>query len=491
MLKRKVLIRVFLSFAITFFPTVLLIYLGFQKLSHEQVIKERDGLHASFKKIIEHEIKVVSEIQKTQQIQKIQKGEGYLIAVEVYEKCDEVVHFRILDKGIYFGNKRIIDGRCYFLGVNLAEQLEMIKNINDADWLILYIRSYIDKFPQEFRDKFVKDKIFKENVVIAGFSKEALLNLPYEVKGYSVYGDHWKKNLIVEFPLVDSGYYQFGKVLFVKDISHTYANFYTLMAVLVGYAFTLSSLSSLLLYKLSEDMVVRIIKLQEFSNRVKKREFDRVELFQISKPSDELDHLRNNLVDMAKTIGNLLFELEAKNKELHELAYYDPLTGLPNRRFFFEHTNLIFEEVKRYGKKLSLLSLDVDHFKKINDTYGHDAGDAVLKAFANVLRSSVRHSDICARMGGEEFVVLLPNTNLEGARILAERIRRAVSSNPVEYGNSMIIVTTSIGVAEFRKGMENIDQLIKDADIALYRAKERGKNKVEVFIPEEREEFQT
>jgi len=263
------------------------------------------------------------------------------------------------------------------------------------------------------------------------------------------------------------------------------------MGILSVYSFALSVLSSLLLYVFSKNLVDRIVKLQELSNRIKENNFSEIEFLKIEKPKDELDHLRNNLVDTALTIGKLLSELEEKNRELQELAYYDPLTDLPNRRFFFEHANLIFEEAKRYKKPLSLLVMDIDHFKKINDTYGHDVGDVVLKTFAGVLRGIVRQSDICARFGGEEFVVLLPNTDLEGAKVLAERIRTAVAKNPVEHGSIVIVFTVSVGISQYRKSMQNIDELIKEADIALYRAKEGGRNRVEIFIPDGTAEVQT
>ncbi|WP_448583710.1 GGDEF domain-containing protein [Thermocrinis sp.] len=480
MLKKKVLTRVLLSFLITFLPTVSLLYLIFHRVSEEALIKERDILYNDFKALLEHEIMDI-ELAKAKPIQ---SKDDYYTSVRVNEKCIGQPHYRITDKGLYYGKKITLSEGCYFVGVNVKELLEFARQLNRAEWLLYYDRTYIDRLPQAFLDNFVKDKLFKDDVVIVGFSNESVLNVPFKVSVYLVYGNYWEKTLLVEFPLFEEGGYQFGKVLFVKDVSPIYANFYTLMGVLVVYSFILSLLSSFLLYKLSEDLVARIIKLQEFSNKIKMGEFSQSELFKASKPKDELDHLRNNLIDAALTIGNLLSELEAKNKQLQELAYYDPLTGIPNRRFFFDHANLIFEEAKRYGKKLSLLIMDIDHFKKINDTYGHDAGDMVLKTFADVLKSVARHSDICARMGGEEFAVLLPNTGLDGARILAERIRSTIANKPVEYDHTIIVVTTSIGVSEFKNGMESIDELIKEADIALYRAKEGGRNRVEVFTPD-------
>jgi diguanylate cyclase (GGDEF)-like protein len=487
MLKRKVLLRIVISFLITFLPTVAFLFFIFQRISQDSLIKERDILYNNLKSLLERELKgleLVSALPKSSE-------SGYYVAFKIDGKCTGGPYYWLTTDSIYYGKNTSIGNECWFFGVNFVELLEVARELNRAEWVILYNRDYIEKLPQEFLDSFVKDKIFKDNYVIAGMSKQDVLNIPFDTKGYAVYGKRWNKSLVVEFPLSDSKGFPIGKVLFIKDVSQIYINFYVLMGILSVYSFALSLLSSLLLYVFSENLVDRIVKLQKLSNRIKESNFSGIEFLKIEKPKDELDHLRNNLVDTALTIGKLLSELEEKNRELQELAYYDPLTGLPNRRFFFEHASLIFEEVKRYEKPLSLLVMDIDHFKKINDTYGHDVGDVVLKTFAGVLRGIVRQSDICARFGGEEFVVLLPNTDLEGAKVLAERIRTTVAKNPVEHGSIVIVFTVSIGISQYRKGMQNIDELIKEADIALYRAKEGGRNRVEVFIPDETAEAQT
>ena len=487
MLKRRVLLRIIVSFLITFLPTVVFLFYIFQRISQDSLIKERDILYNNSKSLLERELKglePVSTLPKSPE-------NKYYIAFKINGNCTGGPYYWLTTDSIYYGKNTSIGNECWFVGVNFVEFLEVITGLNEAEWLILYNRDYIEKFPQEFLDSFVKGIMFKDKYVIVGMSKQAVLNIPLDTRGYAVYGKLWKKNLVVEFPLLDSKGFPIGKVLFIKDVSQIYINFYVLMGILSVYSFALSLLSSLLLYVFSENLVDRIIKLQKLSSVIKEGNFSRIELLKTEKPKDELDYLRNNLVDTAFTIGRLLSELEEKNRELQELAYYDPLTGLPNRRFFFEHASLIFEEVKRYEKPLSLLVMDIDHFKKINDTYGHDAGDLVLKTFADVIRGIVRKSDICARFGGEEFVVLLPNTDLEGAGVLAERIRAAVSKNPVEHGSIVIVFTVSIGISQYRKGMQSIDELIKEADIALYRAKEGGRNRVEVFIPDETAEPQT
>ncbi|MCC6063790.1 MAG: GGDEF domain-containing protein [Thermocrinis sp.] len=487
MLKRRVLLRIVVSFLITFLPTVAFLFFIFQRISQHSLIKERDFLYNNLNSLLERELKgleLARTLPKSSEI-------GYYTAFKIDGKCAGRPYYLLTTDSVYYGKNISIGKKCWFLGVDFMELLEVARELNRAEWIILYNRDYIEKFPQEFLDSFVKDKISKDNYVIAGMSKQNVLDVPLDTRGYAVYGKLWKKNLVVEFPLSDRKGFPMGKVLFVKDVSQIYINFYVLMGVLSAYSFVLSLLSSLFLYVFSENLVDRIVKLQELSNRIKGNDFSGIELLKTDKPKDELDHLRNNLVDTALTIGRLLSELEEKNRELQELAYYDPLTGLPNRRFFFEHASLIFEEVKRYEKPLSLLVIDIDHFKRINDTYGHDVGDLVLKTFADVLRGIVRKSDICARLGGEEFVVLLPNTDLEGARVLAERIRTAVAKNPVKHGSIVIVFTVSIGASQYRKGMQGINELIKEADIALYRAKEGGRNRVEVFIPNETAEAQT
>jgi diguanylate cyclase (GGDEF)-like protein len=487
MLKRGVLLRIVISFLITFLPTVVFLFFIFQRISQHSLIKERDFLYNNLNSLLEHKLK---DLDLASTLPKLPENK-YYITFKINGNCTGRPYYWLTTDSIYYGKNTSIGNECWFLGVNFVELLEVIRKFNRVEWVILYNRYYIEELPKEFLDRFVKGKIFKYNYVIAGMSKQAVLDVPLDTRGYAVYGKLWNKNLVVEFPLSDRKGLPMGKVLFIKDVSQIYINFYVLMGILSVYSFALSLLSSLLLYVFSENLVNRIVKLQKLSSGIKEGNFSGIELLKIDKPKDELDHLRNDLVDTALTIGRLLSELEEKNRELQELAYYDTLTGLPNRRFFFEHASLIFEEVKRYEKPLSLLVMDIDYFKRINDTYGHDVGDLVLKTFADVLRGIVRQSDICARFGGEEFVVLLPNTDLEGAKVLAERIRTAVAKNPVEHGSIVIVFTVSIGASQYRKGMQNIDELIKEADIALYRAKEGGRNRVEVFIPDGTAEVQT
>jgi len=167
-------------------------------------------------------------------------------------------------------------------------------------------------------------------------------------------------------------------------------------------------------------------------------------------------------------------ELLKLNIQLEGLANTDSLTGLFNRRHFFELVNPVLSLLTRKKNTSSLLMMDIDKFKNINDTFGHDTGDQVLKSFAKIILRIIRKSDICARYGGEEFLVFLPNTSIENALVLAEKLRRAIENYK---GIQNIKFTVSIGVTSFLD--EHIENAIKIADTALYSAKNNGRNKVE------------
>jgi len=165
-----------------------------------------------------------------------------------------------------------------------------------------------------------------------------------------------------------------------------------------------------------------------------------------------------------------------ENLEKH--AIYDPLTQCFNKKEIEILLEKSLKEALRYNKPLSIMMLDIDFFKKVNDTYGHLAGDIILKEVANIIKSTIRNSDICGRFGGEEFIVVLPNTKLSGAMRLAERIRENIEKNKFVFKNKKIPITISIGITSASKN-DSLFSLIERADEALYEAKSKGRNKVE------------
>jgi diguanylate cyclase (GGDEF)-like protein len=161
-----------------------------------------------------------------------------------------------------------------------------------------------------------------------------------------------------------------------------------------------------------------------------------------------------------------------------EASRTDSMTGLWNRRGFLEASDGALVRSRRSGKPVSIALGDLDHFKEVNDSLGHAAGDAVLKAVAGAIRASLRAQDVAARWGGEEFILLLPDTPKEGALHVAECVRRAIAALPIEVEGQEVKVTLSMGVAQHWPG-RNLEETIAQADAALYRAKDEGRNRVE------------
>ena len=171
--------------------------------------------------------------------------------------------------------------------------------------------------------------------------------------------------------------------------------------------------------------------------------------------------------------------LERANADLKLLANTDALTGLANRRRFMKALDQEVERAQRYARPLSLVLLDLDNFKKVNDTHGHAAGDDVLRAAAEVLRSVCRDLDLAARLGGEELALLLPETDAAGAGTVAERVRKRMeATSHLSAVGGTFSVTASIGVASLSMGTDSGEVLLQTADEALYRAKKGGRNRV-------------
>jgi diguanylate cyclase (GGDEF)-like protein len=173
--------------------------------------------------------------------------------------------------------------------------------------------------------------------------------------------------------------------------------------------------------------------------------------------------------------------LEQANNKLEIISKTDGLTGLLNRKSWEDILINEFERESRYQEGCSIIIFDIDHFKKVNDTYGHPAGDEVIRQTANIVFQSIREIDIAGRYGGEEFVILLPHTTIETAHVLAERIRREIAAQPAYYEGEIIEYTVSLGVADFHPSLKDPTQWIAFADQALYQSKQGGRNQTTVY----------
>lgn len=210
--------------------------------------------------------------------------------------------------------------------------------------------------------------------------------------------------------------------------------------------------------------------------------FDNLELLARIKANLRIKMLYDELEEKNRSLKELYKELEAKSRKLEKIATTDGLTGLFNHKYFYERLTEEFSRAIRHNLNLSCIMLDIDHFKKVNDTYGHLQGDNILRNFSEILKTSIRHTDIAARYGGEEFSILLPHTDTTGAFLEAERIRVHVSTRNFSEAKHPLYITISLGISSYPHEMiKSAGDLVKNADIALYEAKRRGRNQTIIF----------
>lgn len=203
--------------------------------------------------------------------------------------------------------------------------------------------------------------------------------------------------------------------------------------------------------------------------------FQNVTMFPLSSPTGEVSKLCMLVYDVTdQALGKL--RVERLNDELQHMSCVDGLTGLFNRRYWQERFDSHFKLLRRRESFSTALMLDIDHFKKINDTYGHQAGDEVIKTLARVIQKSTRETDLAGRYGGEEFAIILVDSNQANAMKVADRIRRLAEAMTVEHEGQLIKFTVSVGVSEYRSQTTNNMAWLEQADRALYLSKHSGRN---------------
>ncbi len=383
--------------------------------------------------------------------------------------------YMILDeRGILLGRVR----NCTFIGTRFTEAVEFTSTVNRMQWFIMYSRDLLRRYirgDEEFLDRFVEGKNGITDYIIEGYFNGRLARIARNVAGYRAIDNY--RTLLIDYPIILEGSYAIGKVVFVKDFTPILVDVLITPAVFIFLTLSMVAVLSTVLLVIFNRIVRDILYLKEVTQQFGQRKFDKIrelnEIVRKTKTRDELFYLKKSIKDMAT-------ELETQLNHFKEKAYTDPLTGLSNRWFFFESATKFYRFEERRDEPVAVLMIDVDDFKKINDTYGHDVGDQVLKNLAAVIKGNVRSSDIAARFGGEEFIIFLPATNEEGAILVAERIRQGFKKLSVDVNGEKISTTVSIGIA-VKEGKESLEELIKKADMALYEAKKHGKDKVVVF----------
>lgn len=203
-------------------------------------------------------------------------------------------------------------------------------------------------------------------------------------------------------------------------------------------------------------------------------------LLPLRSTDSKINHICLVIYDVTDVATNR-HQLQAANAQLQQLSRTDRLTGLYNRGHWEESLKVAYARHQRYGNATSLVMLDIDHFKRVNDTYGHQAGDKVIEQVARLIREHERETDVAGRYGGEEFGVVLSDTDKAGARVFAERLRKAVEGLEVLHNGQSIRFTISLGVADLSQPSSNYADLIAWADQALYASKKAGRNRVTVY----------
>jgi diguanylate cyclase len=205
--------------------------------------------------------------------------------------------------------------------------------------------------------------------------------------------------------------------------------------------------------------------------------YQNITLFPLASLSGEVEQLCIVVYDVTDEAVSRQSAL-ALNDKLEQISRVDGLTGLFNRRYWEEQFSQEYKRSKRNDMPASVVMLDIDHFKKVNDTFGHPGGDQVIKALAKIIKKSIRETDLAGRYGGEEFSIILPDTVASNARMVAERIRRLSEAFILNYEGQEIKFTVSLGIAEFNSSFKDHMAWLDKADQALYKAKEGGRNKV-------------
>lgn len=227
--------------------------------------------------------------------------------------------------------------------------------------------------------------------------------------------------------------------------------------------------------------------LKEIKTAFEKNHSGSFQKITLSNHSDEFASIVNAFNGMNKKLSETTVSLEVmkkviedKTRVLEELSNTDPLTKVANRRALFERGNMELSRENRYHNNLSLILIDCDYFKNVNDKYGHQVGDELLKHICNVCIKEIRSVDFLGRYGGEEFIIILPDCDLKGSIEIAKRIQHSLSENNLIVDNKVLKVTLSMGVSMLTDKHKSFEQLIYDADQAMYVAKEKGRNRIEI-----------
>jgi len=406
------------------------------------------------------------------------------------ENASDAVVVRYLSLGVY----KYVDNNCQYFGIYAYKPLDSLSRLEDINWVVVLHTDVIKKlYPQQsFWDNYVGGKIITKKYIIDSYKNANALSIflysrKSKIISYKVENLGEDYYLIMEIPIINISGIELGNIYLIKNISWIYKQEHRQFLVLTFYGITLTSILLIMIIFVISSIIKDINSLLKVALTLKEKDFlhlDEVEkdpiLGKDISKLNEISKLKKITYMMAIEIKNLVNELQKDKEKFQDMAYKDTLTGIYNRRFFFEQVSILVEQAKRSHTPVCMVMYDIDDFKKVNDTYGHDTGDVVIKDFANVIVSSIRKSDIPARLGGEEFAVCLYNTDIENGFKVADKIRQNFENSTYTLNGITIKCTCSGGIYQLTEE-DDIDSAIKKADEALYVAKRTTKNRVVIY----------
>lgn len=344
----------------------------------------------------------------------------------------------------------------------------MVGAIYDRDWSLSQL--YVGK----------ASSVNKEN---------PLVHIPNNIKNFAM-GMHFTKDSLISIQRIGDRSFPLGYLIIIKDAraALTESNI-SLLKNLVPIVIGILCVVVYFLIRLQSDLLIPLTRLADLANFVKDNKDYSVRFNvggkeEVKLLSEDFNNMMETIEDETTKNQKITLRLKDQQRQMERLANFDPLTGLPNRQFFMESLRIELDRAQREGQNLALMYMDLDGFKEVNDSYGHDIGDGLLTQITKRIKAHTRQGDILARLGGDEFLLLLYNS--PEPILLQEIASRIVESveQPVHVNGWEVEVTISIGISEAREAKYKISNFMANADIAMYRSKQAGKGCHTSFLPE-------
>ncbi|MBK3333304.1 diguanylate cyclase [Persephonella atlantica] len=332
--------------------------------------------------------------------------------------------------------------------------------------------------PEALRDLEEKNPRYNSYILLGNteHSKSLLRKIDFKKK-YFIKRFEDRTYMFSIFPLRNFGDDIVGYIAFQDDISYLkYGFMKSIVNIFFTYAVLLAGIIASIIF-FSGRFERKLSDVENITERLSKKDFSVLREYSVEGKEDDLDKLKKQILTMGRELHNYIIELNRRMMKLSEENYKDPLLGILNRRALIKVGNTEIEKAKIRGLPLSVMVIDLDNFKQINDRYGHDVGDKVLKDFVETVKKIISSRDLFFRLGGEEFLIILPGADISKTLEIGEQIREAIEGRDIETEEGKIHYTVSIGIAQMGEE-DDIYSVISRADDNLYRAKREGRNRV-------------